>query len=321
MIPIQLVSADAQRALEDFSEQFTSALASADVDAWARNMGLYHASSALKTTYPIPVSAAGYRELDGDLKYRALYQRSLTLVPRTWQDGVAELASIVEAPDFIGWAQEPAAIAASAQQLPNRLIAELLESNPECWTGENFFSTNHPVNVFDSSNGTFSNVLQCDDTSAKGIIAAIANGKQRFRSIKRPSRPNESQLPLGLRMTHVLVPPALAEVFSDALSRDLIIDSNSDGSQFGAVDNRHKGTVAIQVCDELSSDDTFYALALGKPGMYPWIVQDEGAPEEILHDKSSALYKTQLKVGVAYVLRANAALALPHAVQQYTIGT
>ena len=67
----------------------------------------------------------------------------------------------------------------------------------------------------------------------------------------------------------------------------------------------------------LSDDDLWYSLALNKPGMYPWIVQDEGAPEQILSDKSSHLYATTLKVGVAYILRGNGALALPHCCQRW----
>jgi hypothetical protein len=85
-----------------------------------------------------------------------------------------------------------------------------------------------------------------------------------------------------------------------------------------AVDNRHKGTVKLIVGDELSDADLWYPLALNKPGMKPWIVQDEGSPEEIRQDKTSALYATTLKVGVAYILRGNGALALPHCVQRWT---
>lgn len=322
--PFNLVSGDAQRALEEFSEEFTAGLMIVSPEAWAKQLGLANTSRALRTTYPIPVSAAGYTEFKGDLKYRSLFEKSIELKPKTWQDGVAELADIVEAPDFIGWAQQPAAMAAAALALPNEIIAGLLEANPTSWTGQPFFSTTHPINVFDVPFGTFSNDLTFASADVTGFIAALREGKQTYRSIKAPSRPSENPKPLGMRMTHVLAPASMEELWRDALERDMIIEAVSDGASgraFAAVNNRDKGTVSLVISDELTDDDVFYTLALGKPGVYPWIVQDEGAPEEILHDKDSALYKTQLKVGVAYILRGNGGLALPHAMQRFTLAT
>ena len=71
------------------------------------------------------------------------------------------------------------------------------------------------------------------------------------------------------------------------------------------------------VSDELTDDSQWYALALNKPGMMPWIIQDDGAPEEIMRDKSSDFYKSTLKVSLAYVKRANGALALPQCIQRW----
>src|SRR5690242_17338968 len=112
-----LVSQDAQRALEEFSQEFSAALVQGAVEQWAKTLGLSRTSKALKTTYPVPVSAAGYSEFKGDMKYRSLFEKSLELKPKTWQDGVAELASIIEAPDFTGWNDQPAAMAAASQSL------------------------------------------------------------------------------------------------------------------------------------------------------------------------------------------------------------
>ncbi len=298
-----LVSRDAQRALEEFAQDFSMALTQPGVEAWARDLGLYKSSRALKTTYPIPVSAAGYSEFKGDLKYRALFEKSLELKPKTWQDGVSELASVIEAPDFIGWTGEPAAMAAAAMSLPNEIIAAALTANDTCWTEKAFFAADHPYNVFDSSIGTFDNDI---GASATMTIGNLALAKQYFRDIKAANGKS-----LGLRMTHLLVPAALEETARDLLERDLIVESGA------AVDNRHKGSVKIVVGDELGSDLIWYPLALNKPGMKPWIVQDEGSPEEIRQDKTDALYKTTLKVGLAYVLRGNGVLALPHCVQRW----
>ncbi len=304
-----LVSVDAQAALREFSEDFALALAQSGVDAWAKENGLYRASRALRTTFPVPVSAAGYKEFAGDLKYRLLFEKSIDLKAKTWQDGVAELASVIEAPDFTGWAMQPAALAAAALSLANEIIAGLIEDNPTCWDTKAFFAGDHPFNVYDSSVGTFDN-----DVTGSGTGVTTANlklAKEGFRVIKAPNGK-----PLGLRMTHVLAPAAQEETWKDILEQDMVIQAIG-GSSFGAVDNRHKGTVKLIISDELTDDAPWYPLALNKPGMFPWIVQDEGAPEEIRSDKTDALYKTTLKVGVAYILRGNGALALPHCVQRW----
>ncbi len=305
-----LVSVDAQAALREFSEDFALALTQTGVEAWAKENGLYRPSRALRTTFPVPVSAAGYKEFSGDLKYRGLFEKSIDLRPKTWQDGVSELASIIEAPDFTGWAQQPAALAAAAQSLANEIVAGLIEDNPACWDGENFFAAAHPFNVFDDGIGDFRN-----DFTGAGTDVTIPNlklAKERFREIKAPNGK-----PLGLRMSHVLAPAALEETWKDILEQDMIIQAIGDSGSFGAVDNRHKNTVKLIVSDELTDDLQWYPLALNKAGMFPWIVQDEGAPEEIRSDKTDALYKQTLKVGVAYILRGNGALALPHCVQRW----
>jgi hypothetical protein len=116
-------------------------------------------------------------------------------------------------------------------------------------------------------------------------------------------------------MTHVFHPPSQRQAWKELLEQDLLIQTI--GSSFGAVNNTYKNAVVPVCCYELTNSSKWYAGALNKPGMYPWIVQDEGAPEEIVHDKTSHLYKTALKVGLAYVLRGNGGLALPQCMARF----
>ena len=122
----------------------------------------------------------------------------------------------------------------------------------------------------------------------------------------------------------MLVPAALEEAAREFLEQDLLIQAveNAAGDENVAAvtqRNRHKGTVQLLVSDELAAADEIFLFSRNKPGLFPWIVQREGAPEEILHDKSSAMYKSELKVGLSYILRGNAAAALPHCIERITI--
>lgn len=308
-----LLSADAQRAVEEFSQDFAAALVQSPVEQWAKDLGRYKQSKALKTTYPIPLSAAGYMEFKGDVKYRSLHEKSISLTPKTWQDGVAELASIVEAPDFTGWDAEPAAMAVAGDALLNEIIATLLEANAvQAFDGKAFFADDHPYNIKDASIGTFDNNITGAGTDS--TVANLKLAKQYFRDRKAANGK-----PLGLRMTHVLVPAELEEIWRDILERDMVLDSLTTAgiTGFGPLPNRHKGTVKLVVSDELTNASQWYPLALNKPGMAPWVVQDEGAPEEIISDKSSFLYQSSLKIGVAYVKRANGGLLLPQCIQRW----
>ena len=140
-----LISHDAQIALTQFSEQFIAALTQSPVTQWSSDLGFALTSKALKTRFPLPIDAAGYKELKGDLKYRRLGETSLELTPKTWQDGVEELASVIEAPDWIGWTVAPAAMAAAGASLMNEIIVDLLETNASSpahpLTGGAFFKT------------------------------------------------------------------------------------------------------------------------------------------------------------------------------------
>lgn len=310
-IPYEQVSTDAQTALTEFVDEFALALSQAPASGWAEDLGVTRVSRMLKSKFPVPVSAAGYKEFEGDLRYRSIFEKSVTVTPKTWQDGVSELLSIIEAPDFIGWNDEPMRMALAAGSLTNEIIVALLEaatSGAHEWDGESFFDTDHPVNILDTGAGTFSN-----DFTGAGTNLSIANlklAKERFRKIKAANGK-----PMGLRLTHLLVPPALEETAADMLERDLIIESNG-ANDFGTVRNRHMGTVKVVVADELTSDSQWYGLALNKPGMRPWGLQKRTAtPEVRIHGRDSAMFEKELKVGVDAMLDVGGALLLPHCIQ------
>jgi len=320
--PFNLVSGDAQRSLEDFSSEFDEALAVAETDSqWAQMLGLFVSSSAIRTTYPVPIDAAGYRLRKGDDKLRRLFQRSLSITPEEFQDGVVEKASIVEAPDFIGWAGAPARIAREAARHSNTLVAAMLEANANLdfykdpQGGDlaiSLFAGNHPVNVLNTGAGTFDN----DQTSSGGVVDAtfMKGVKQRFRQLKGPNGK-----PMGLRMTHLIVPAAREEEAKDFLESDNLIlalenFAGTENVSAAPTNNRHKGTVTLVVADELTNDDVVYSVA-ANTGAYPWVLQ-EGASEQITFDKNDHKYKTSGMIGMSFTRLAAAAGALPHGIEK-----
>lgn len=320
----QRISVDSATAIEEFSTTFDAALATATPDQWFRAIGVYEQSNAIKTTYPIPIGAAGYKQRKGDDKFRRLYSRSLTIEPEPWQDGVEELASVVEAPDFNGWAREPERMAREAARHPSTLIAAMLEANPVldfyrdkdtgATLGLTLFNDAHPVNVLDTSAGTFDN----DHTASEIGSALFSAVKTRFRARKASNGRS-----LGTKVTHMIVPGALEQTARDALELDLVLATiqNVAGTENVAatqVRNRHQGTIQLVVVDELTADDVIYFVDAGHPA-FPWVYQDTGTPEEIRFDKTDHKYKTTGLIAVSYVLHAAVRAALPHAIERVTL--
>lgn len=318
--PFLQVSGDAKRALEEFSLAFRSALAAAGAEAWASQYGFSYQSTAIKTTYPLPVSTAGYKLHTGDQVMRRLFARSLSMQLREWTDGVEEKLAKVQAPDFIGWGEEPGNIAREGSRLPNVIAAEVLEANPNLsfYKDEELntdlaiplFSASHPVNVFDTSFGVFANDHEATAIDSTFMSAALTRFRQKLAPNGKPA---------GRRLTHLLVPAALEEQAKDFLQSDLmrlaLLEAGSNTNQL--TNNRYKNVVQLIVSDELTQDDVFYCLDANGPK--PWIVQTGGAPEELVFDQSSDYYKQTLKVGIKYVLKADVKAALPHAIERITI--
>lgn len=324
-IPFYTVSRDAQLALTEFSRAFDAAYVTAEPGTWARQFGLVNPSTAIKTTFPLPISAAGYKEKKGETKFRDLYERSLSMTLRTWEDAIAELAERIEAPDFIGWANEPARIAREGARQPNLMVASMLKANPYCdlYSEETdggrtpstirLFASNHPVNIFDSTQGSFDN-----DFAITGIDATnIKLVKDYFNSLKAPNGKRA-----GLQFNTLLIPSALSEQAKDFFESDnlTIAVANAGGAIVGGIptNNRHKGTVNVVECAELEDDNVCYALDSTSLAS-PWILQDGGAPEIITFDKNDHLYKTTGKVALAFKLKMAVAAAIPLAIARLTI--
>jgi len=311
-LPFYQVSADAKIALQQFSLEFSTTLAAAPAVPWAQMLGHYNQSKAIQTTYPIPLSTARYERVKGDDKMRRLYARSLRVQPELWTDGIEEFRRVVEAPDFTGWANEPARIAIEAMRQPNLLAATMLEANPvldfyfdkdvKATTGQTLFHATHPANVLDSSFGTFSNDLSgYGSTLNQDVLKAV------FTSMA--TRPAPNGRVMGLTPTHVLTDMTAYQTCKDFLESDLMRVAFLEGgagsqknTNFNTF-NRWKNSIELIGAPELTAGAGYlYFVDASPTAPKPWCVQDGGAPEEVIFDTSSDYYKQTKKIGIKYTL-------------------
>ena len=331
--PYLQVSRDAAQALTEFSDEFRSAFTLADdFPVWAEALGYARNSSALKSTFPIPVDAAGYKPFKGNMKYRSLYARSLSMITTPWQDGVEALSQQIEAPDFMGWAEAPGNMAREWRRLSNLIVADMLaessldgplldfytDRDSKTASTRRLFAADHPCNVFKSSAGSFDNRM---DTT----IAEIRNGtffkaiSQYFRTLK-----GANGRALGLRMGggEFLLPVEFEELFKEVLESDDLVRAVSSTGGLDATsnvvaaiprNNIYKGTFGRMVGEELADQEHFYAIAAGgDPANVPWVLMNEAAPEEIVFDKTSERWKDTGMVSIGYRGNKNSAACLPH---------
>jgi hypothetical protein len=341
-VPYTQAPRTAARQLEEFDNSFRGALAIAEPDElWAVKLGLVISTDALKTTFPIPLDCVGYKEFKGEIKYRNLYHRAISVFnDKTWQDGVEILAKKLTMPDFYGWGEQPTKMAVEWTRLPNTLVAALLEANPNLelyrdpdtgtLTNRAWFAGDHPCNILLSGMGTFNN-------NRSTTRAAILNGqffkdvKQYARSIKGPNGQ-----PMGFRATGgtILCNGNNEDLLDEALKLDTVIrEIQADGvvAPPGAIasdtvaavtqQNRHKNTMSYLVADELTtaSDDAIYVKLSGNAEAHGFVVMQEAQPEIIICDESDAKYKERLLVSYSAHGEAKAAAMMPHSWVKYTI--
>ncbi len=321
------VSRDAAQRLTEFSDEMRGALALGDPDAWAPDFGLVRETDALSTVFPLPFDAAGYKEFKGDIKFRTLYTRSIRMRMKEWSDGIEEKAIVIEK-DLIDWAGAPANMAREWLRLPQTLLADMLatsafdgplldlyhDHDSETASTRRLFATDHPSNVLQDGVGTIDNTMSTTVAEIKDgtFFKAVTD---RFRTFKGP---NGKPFGLNMNQGRFLVPATRDTLFKETLTQDTLIRTVKNVAateNVAAVTQTNQWkALGYQAADELQSEDYFYAFASGKPGLYPFVIQRNGAPEERIWDKSSEKYKNTSRVGIAYVGNMNVGAAMPYGI-------
>lgn len=330
--PLQQLSFDSQRALEQFSSAFDAAFEASDpASEWAKAFGLVEESQALLLTYPMSISAAGYKRRSGDDAARDMYERSISITPEEWIDGVKVQKRRLEQSDFAvqSWLRKATALAKEAKRHANILAARVLHTNANLQlykdstlgtdAGIPLFSAAHQVNIFDGGLGTFKNVLLGGGTDFVGgtidnamFAAALNHG---LTGIKGAN----GQL-MAVNYTDLIVHPKWAQLAKDFLKSDLMRADflAGNGNTNLVSNNTYKGIVNLTVADELAQingvdPDKIYFVDRNLEAK-PFIVQDGGTPTEQIFDGDSEFCKQTGMVKATYALLMGVTGALPHGI-------
>lgn len=136
---------------------------------------------------------------------------------------------------------------------PDVQMTTALEAGPTSLTfdGTYFFSATHPKDTTNSGAGTQSNLFTSLPLTAANLATARANMRKFVgRDLK----------PLGMNLTHVMVPPALEQTALQIANSEFIVASFGANAATGSQTNVLKGTFEVIVNAKLTSDTTWYGF-------------------------------------------------------------
>jgi phage major head subunit gpT-like protein len=177
------------------------------------------------------------------------------------------------------------------------------------YDGSAFFSTSHPVDIDDASQGTYSNLNAAKPLTQTNYAAA----KAQMRSFR-----GESGLALQIMPTLLMVPPNLEQAGKQVVGADTIVQvvrnqANTDNVAAAAPTNVFQGDTTLVVNEYLIDDpdtDAWYLLSTDK--LKPIVWQLREAPHRIpIVDPTNPLVWMQRMFAYSVEARAGTGFSLP----------
>lgn len=132
-----------------------------------------------------------------------------------------------------------------------------------CYDLQQWWSTTHPVNPKDAASATFSNLFTSTELTAANFEARYYAGM---------TLNGHDGLPLGIKYTHIVVPPQLAGRAKRIIESDFAFESTA-ATNAAATSNPNKGLVEIVISPRLANEGTVWYLADLSQPVKPFIHQ------------------------------------------------
>lgn len=187
----------------------------------------------------------------------------------------------------------------AAKRWPDDLVTAALIAGTTalCFDGQAFFSSAHPVDIDDASQGTYSNKF---DSATSGALPLNVGSSYldnfAFAYAAMMSFKGESGVPLEVQPTILMVPPQLQKWANLICSNSDTVQAikNAAGADFvaaAAIGNPYSGLVTPIVNPRLAGDaNTWYLLSTDR--IKPLVFQQRKAPEliQILDPKAPSVF-------------------------------
>jgi phage major head subunit gpT-like protein len=280
----------------NFSMAFQAAFDAAT--PWWQQIATEVPSTTAENRYPGLASIPRMREWIGERILHNVALRSTAIVNKDWEDTIKVERNAVLDNNLGVYTPFINTLGVQARKWPDDMVVSLLQSTTATgFDGQPFFNASHPINIDNSSAGTYSNLLT-------GTPLTVANYRAAF--VAMSSVNGEDGRSLGVRPTLLVVPPQLGPTAREIVeNEEVTIGGVSTG-------NVMRNTTRVLEIPELSNDPTtFYLLDTSKP-IKPFVVQIRQQPNfQSITDPTSenVFMRKQYVYGVD--ARGNAGVALP----------
>jgi len=198
----------------------------------------------------------------GDKAVKALSASGYSITNDDWEATVEVDRNDIEDDNLGIYAPQAQMAGFSAKQLPDEIVFDLVNKafSTQCYDGQYFFDTDHPVNGQSVSNKGSKKLSAASLAAAKASYGAGRTAMKKFK--------DDEGRPLNITPNLLLVPPAL----EDEANTLMTVDRLEDGKA-----NPYKNTAKVVVAPWLTSDDAWFLLDTTKP-VKPFIYQERKKP-------------------------------------------
>lgn len=251
-------------AYQNFNTLFYQGYQSAEI--WSRGVAMEMPSNARENVMTWLQQVPAVRKWVGERKATPLGRETYTLRNEDWEDTVSVNRNDFE-DDLLGtYAPMFQQMGEQFAKHPDRQLALLLINGKTntCFDTKAFFATDHPVDKYDASTSTYSNLK----TSSALTLANYNTQRAAFQVIKGPNGEVMGNLPDTL-----FVPPALEQTAREIVEAPTAIQVYASYAA-ATKPNVLAGSAKVIVVPELSADsDTTWYLAKTKGVVKPLVHQ------------------------------------------------
>lgn len=328
-------------AIREFNDRYLAAVGAARPTGWADTLGEQIPTDRPMVTFPISQLRTLYERTEGESRFKKLGEKSFDVKSEEFDDGYqAKLLDLfLQVFAYRNWQRAPERLVNAETQFRHTSIANLLSNGTStaCVDGKNFFATDHPANMTDSSvAGTWSN-HQATGTNILGSLAtkntgplSIDNLQTEVINMQTQVLDENGQL-LGADPDTILVPMDLAEPVRNMLAKDLLLDHFASATTpfnpaAGATNNPYKGKFTVVPVKEFSLTATtadWYLVdsKMVREGLAPWLSLRQTVPASLalrVYDESTDFFRDTGNIKMSSHIWYGFSLALPHAIRHVT---
>ncbi len=341
-------------AIREFNDRYLAAIGASKPNGWADTLGELIPTDRPMITFPVSQMRTLYQRTEGESRFKKLGEKSFDVKAEEFDDGyMAKLSDLFQHVfAYRQWQQAPSRLVLAEEQHRHLQIAQILDGTGTklgavgsandpggisrvCVDGKNFFATDHPANMTDSSvSGTWSNY----QSSAKNVLGSLATGntgtfttdylQAEVISMQTGVLDENGNL-LGADPDTIVVPMDYKEPLINGLANDRLLQSvtvnTAQAVAAAAIDNVYKGRFNVIGAREFSRASTstadWYLIdsKLLSQGLTPWISMRQTMPASLslrVFDESSDYFKSTGNLKLSSHIWYGFSLAMPHAIRR-----